>query len=74
MASEALKKARDLVTRTEYGTVNGKKVVIATVYSSRTLGLEERVASENMNQGDSVGRHGSKRSAAVAAQNDEGKE
>jgi hypothetical protein len=42
MISDKLKRAPDLVTKTEYGTVNGHRMPIATVYSSRRFGLEER--------------------------------
>ena len=46
MLNKRLMNARDLVTKSEYGEVDGKKIVVATVYSSASLGLEERVERE----------------------------
>lgn len=46
MLDPRLKNARDLVTKSIYGDLEGKKVVIATVYSSSALGLEQRIERE----------------------------
>jgi len=46
MPSKSLLNARDLVTKTVYGEVEGKKVVVATIYSSASLDVEERVNRE----------------------------
>jgi hypothetical protein len=59
MTNERLAKARDLVSRSEYGEVDGKKVIVATVYSSRSLGVEERV--ERVRETEGQVRGGSRR-------------
>lgn len=46
MKNKSLQNARDLQTRSVYGELEGKKVVIATIYSSASLGIEERVDRE----------------------------
>jgi len=46
MVSKQLLSARDLRTKTVYGSIDGRKVVVATVYSSVSLGIEERVETE----------------------------
>lgn len=67
MTIERLKKARDLVTRSEYGKVGGKKVLVATVYSSRLLGLEERIEHDVAGMSPST-RSGSRRSAETQSE------
>lgn len=43
MPDTRLRKARDLVTTTDYAEVDGKRVAVATRYSSASLGVSERV-------------------------------
>lgn len=42
MSKQRLLSAPDLVTRQEYGKVEGRKVLLAIVRSSKVLGLEDR--------------------------------
>ena len=46
MPSKRLSNAPDLQTKSIFGEVDGRKVIVATIYSSASLGLEERVDRE----------------------------
>jgi hypothetical protein len=71
MASKELLSAPDLVVGREYGKVEGGgRRIVATIYSSKSLGLDEREAlaavEKNEEQGLGVTHRGSAKASGAA--------